>query len=68
MVAGMRPPRLTKQHPDHHSADEGAKDAGTEKPPGKPDVALSLMFAGLLLLVIVATLALAGWLVGAWQH
>jgi hypothetical protein len=30
---------LTKQHPDHHSADEGAKDAGDREAPRKPDIA-----------------------------
>jgi len=29
---------LTKQHPDHQSPDEGAKDAGDREAPGKPDV------------------------------
>src|SRR5215831_6647443 len=29
---------LTKQHPDHQSADEGTKDAGDREAPGKPDV------------------------------
>jgi len=29
---------LTKQHPDHQSADKGAKDAGDREAPGLPDV------------------------------
>src|SRR5262249_14422622 len=29
---------LTKQHPDHQSADEGAEDAGDREGPGAPDV------------------------------
>jgi len=29
---------LTKQHPDHQSPDEGAKDAGDRKAAGKPSV------------------------------
>src|SRR5262249_17869137 len=29
---------LTKQHPDHQSADEGAKDTGDREAPGLPDV------------------------------
>src|SRR5262249_16168553 len=29
---------LTKQHPDHQSPDEGAKDAGDREAPGKQDV------------------------------
>jgi hypothetical protein len=59
---------LTKQHPDHQSPDEGAKDAG-DRSPGKARCHLShSLFAALLLLVIVGTSALACWLVGAWPH
>ena len=33
---------LTRQHPDRHGADEGAKDAGDRETPGNPDVSCLL--------------------------
>src|SRR5215467_11131107 len=45
-------PTLTKQHPDHQSADESAKGAGDREAPGKP-------CAGLLLTATHVELSLA---------